>query len=114
MSDDQFVKGNINFQLDNQNKLSSFQESFLKFSLSAGNFNFLDKDLADKTIIQGEIIFEGLKEEIILEKLNLKTELLELNTTGILKDILTSDYEVSLDLSDIDISEEEVLFFLEI
>ena len=108
MSDDQFVKGNINFQLDNQNKLSSFQESFLKFSLSAGNFNFLDKDLADKTIIQGEIIFEGLKEEIILEKLNLKTELLELNTSGILKNILTSDYEVSLDLSDIDISEEEV------
>ena len=108
MSDDQFVKGNINFQLDNQNKLNSFQESFLEFSLSAGNFNFLDKDLADKTIIQGEIIFEGLKEEIILEKLNLKTELLELKTTGILKDILTSDYEVSLDLSDIDISEEEV------
>ena len=108
MSDDQFVKGNINFQLDNQNKLSNFQESFLKFSLSAGNFNFLDKDLADKTIIQGEIIFEGLKEEIILEKLNLKTELLELNTSGILKNILTSDYEVSLDLSDIDISEEEV------
>ena len=108
MSDDQFVKGNINFQLDNQNKLNSFQESFLEFSLSASNFNFLDKDLADKTIIQGEIIFEGLKEEIILEKLNLKTELLELNTTGILKDILTSDYEVSLNLSDIDISEEEV------
>ena len=44
----------------------------------------------------------------IIKKLNLKTELLELNTTGILKDILTSDYEVSLDLSDIDISEEEV------
>ena len=108
VSGDQFVKGNINFQLDNQNKLNSFQESFLEFSLSASNFNFLDKDLADKTIIQGEIIFEGLKEEIILEKLNLKTELLELNTTGILKDILTSDYEVSLDLSDIDISEEEV------
>jgi hypothetical protein len=108
VSDDQFVKGNINFQLDNQNRLNSFQESFLEFSLSAGNFNFLDKDLADKTIIQGEIIFEGLKEEIILEKLNLKTELLELNTTGVLKDILTSDYEVSLDLSDIDISEEEV------
>ena len=40
--------------------------------------------------------------------MNLKTELLELNTSGILKDILTSDYEVSLDLSDIDISEEEV------
>ena len=40
--------------------------------------------------------------------MNLKTELLELNTTGILKDIFTSDYEVSLDLSDIDISEEEV------
>ncbi len=108
MSDDQFVKGNINFQLDTQNKLNSFQESFLEFSLSAGNFNFLDKDLADKTIIQGDIIFEGLKEEIILKKLNLKTELLELNTTGILKDILTSDYEVSLDLSDINISEEEV------
>ena len=108
MSDDQFVKGNINFQLDNQNKLYSFQESFLEFSLCSGNFNFLDKDLADKTIIQGDIIFEGLKEEIILEKLNLKTELLELNTTGILKDILTSDYEVSLDLSDINISEEEV------
>ena len=108
MSDDQFVKGNINFQLDNQNKLNSFQESFLEFSLCSGNFNFLDKDLADKTIIQGDIIFEGLKEEIILEKLNLKTELLELNTTGILKDILTSDYEVSLDLSDINISEEEV------
>ena len=108
MSDDQFVKGNINFQLDNQNKLNSFQESFLEYSLSASNFNFLDKDLADKTIIQGEIIFEGLKEEIVLEKLNLKTELLELSTTGILKDILTSDYEVSLDLSDIDISEEEV------
>jgi hypothetical protein len=108
VSDDQFVKGNINFQLDNQNKLYSFQESFLEFSLCSGNFNFLDKDLADKTIIQGDIIFEGLKEEIILEKLNLKTELLELNTTGILKDILTSDYEVSLDLSDINISEEEV------
>ncbi|MFL2631254.1 MAG: translocation/assembly module TamB domain-containing protein [Candidatus Marisimplicoccus sp.] len=108
MSDDQFVKGNINFQLDNQNKLYSFQESFLEFSLCSGNFNFLDKDLADKTIIQGDIIFEGLKEEIIFEKLNLKTELLELNTTGILKDILTSDYEVSLDLSDINISEEEV------
>jgi len=108
VSDDQFVKGNINFQLDNQNKLNSFQESFLEYSLSASNFNFLDKDLADKTIIQGEIIFEGLKEEIILEKLNLKTELLELNTSGILKNILTSDYEVSLDLSDIDISEEEV------
>ena len=108
MSDDQFVKGNINFQLDNQNKLYSFQESFLEFSLCSGNFNFLDKDLADKTIIQGDIIFEGLKEEIILEKLNLKTELLELNTTGILNDILTSDYEVSLDLSDINISEEEV------
>jgi hypothetical protein len=108
VSDDQFVKGNINFQLDTQNKLNSFQESFLEFSLSAGNFNFLDKDLADKTIIQGDIIFEGLKEEIILEKLNLKTELLELNTTGILKDILTSDYKVSLDLSDINISEEEV------
>ena len=108
VSDDQFVKGNINFQLDNQNKLNSFQESFLEYSLSASNFNFLDKDLADKTIIQGEIIFEGLKEEIILEKLNLKTELLKLSTTGILKDILTSDYEVSLNLSDIDISEEEV------
>jgi len=108
VSDDQFVKGNINFQLDTQNKLNSFQESFLEFSLRAGNFNFLDKDLADKTIIQGDIIFEGLKEEIILKKLNLKTELLELNTTGILKDILTSDYEVSLVLSDINISEEEV------
>jgi len=108
VSDNQFVKGNINFQLDNQNNLNSFQESFLEFSLSASNFNFLDKDLADKTIIQGEIIFEGLKEEIILEKLNLKTELLKLNTSGILKDILTSDYEVSLDLSDIDINEEEV------
>ena len=108
VSDDQFVKGNINFLLDNRNKLNSFQESFLEFSLSASNFNFLDKDLADKAIIQGDIIFEGLKEEIILEKLNLKTELLELNTSGILKDILTSDYEVSLDLSDIDINEEEV------
>ena len=40
--------------------------------------------------------------------MNLKTELLKLNTSGILKDILTSDYEVSLDLSDIDINEEEV------
>ena len=43
-----------------------------------------------------------------MKKLNLKTELLELKSSGILKDILTSDYEVSLDLSDIDISEEEV------
>jgi hypothetical protein len=108
VSDDQFVKGNINFQLDNQNKLNNFQESFLEFTLSAGNFNFLDKDLADNAIIQGEIIFEGLKEEIILEKLNLKTELLELKSNGILKDVFTNDYEVSLDLSDIDISEEEV------
>ena len=72
VSDDQFVKGNINFQLDNQNKLNNFQESFLEFSLNAGNFNFLDKDLADKTIIQGEIIFEGLKEEIVLEKIEFK------------------------------------------
>ena len=108
VSDDQFVKGNINFQLDNQNKLNNFQESFLEFSLNAGNFKFLDIDFLDKTIIQGVIIFEGLKEEIILEKLNLKTELLELKSNGILKDILTNDYEVSIDLSDIDISEEEV------
>ncbi len=108
VSDDQFVKGNINFQLDNQKKLNNFQESFLEFTLSAGNFNFFDKDLVDKTIIQGEIIFEGLKEEIILEKLNLKTELLEFKSSGILKDILTNDYEVSVDLFDIDISEEEV------
>ena len=108
VSDDQFVKGNINFQLDNQNKLNNFQKSFLEFSLNAGNFKFLDNDFLDKTIIQGEIIFEGLKEEIILEKLNLKTELLELKSSGILKDILTNDYEVSIDLSDIDISEEEV------
>ena len=55
-----------------------------------------------------QIIFEGLKEEIILQKLNLNTELLELKSSGILKDILTNDYEVSIDLSDIDISEEEV------
>ena len=108
VSDDQFVKGDINFQLDNQNKLNNFQKSFLEFSLNAGNFNFIDKDKFDKTVIQGEIIFEGLKEEIILEKLNLKTELLELKSSGILKDILTNDYEVSIDLSDIDISEEEV------
>ncbi len=109
VSDDQFVKGDINFQLDNQNKLNNFQKSFLEFSLNAGNFNFIDKDIFDKTVIQGEIIFEGLKEEIILEKLNLKTELLELKSSGILKDILTNDYEVSIDLSDIDISEEEVI-----
>ena len=109
VSDDQFIKGDINFQLDNQNKLNNFQKSFLEFSLNAGNFNFIDKDIFDKTVIQGEIIFEGLKEEIILEKLNLKTELLELKSSGILKDILTNDYEVSIDLSDIDISEEEVI-----
>ena len=108
VSDDQFVKGNINFQLDNQNKLKNFQESFLEFSLNTGNFKFLDKKLLDKTIINGEIIFEGLKEEIILEKLNLKTELLELKSSGILKDILTNDYKVLIDLYDIDISEEEV------
>ena len=108
VSDDQFVKGNINFQLDNQKKLNNFQESFLEFTLSASDFNFFDKDLVDKTIIQGEIIFEGLKEAIILEKLNLKTELLEFKSSGILKDILTNDYEVSVDLFDIDISEEEV------
>ena len=40
--------------------------------------------------------------------MNLKTELLELKSSGILKDILTNDYDVSIDLSDIDISEEEV------
>ena len=108
VSDDQFVKGNINFQLDNQNKLNNFQKSFLEFSLNAGNFNFIDQDIVDKTIIHGEIIFEGLKEEIILEKLNLKTELLEFKSSGILKDLLTNDYEVSLDLFDIDISEEKV------
>ena len=68
----------------------------------------MDKKLLDKTIINGEIIFEGLKEEIILEKLNLKTELLELKSSGILKDILTNDYKVLIDLYDIDISEEEV------
>ena len=28
VSDDQFIKGNINFQLDNQNKLNSFQNLF--------------------------------------------------------------------------------------
>ena len=49
------------------------------------------------------------KEEIIVEKLNLKTELLELKSNGYLKDILTNDYELSLDLFDIDISEEEVI-----
>jgi len=108
VSDDQFVKGNINFQLDNQNKLNNFQKSFLEFSLNTGNFNFIDQDIVDKTIIHGEIIFEGLKEEIILEKLNLKTELLEFKSSGILKDLLTNDYEVSLDLFDIDISEEKV------
>ena len=108
VSDDQFVRGNINFQLDNQNSLNNFQESFLEFSLNAGNFKFLDIDLVDKTNIQGEIVFEGLKEEIILEKLNLNTELLELKSSGILKDILTNDYEVSIDLFDVDISEEEV------
>ena len=54
------------------------------------------------------IVFEGLKEEIVLEKLNLNTELLELKSSGILKDILTNDYEVSIDLFDVDISEEEV------
>ena len=109
ISADQFVKGNINFELDSQNKLNNFQESFLEFSLNAGNFKFIDNDLVDKTIIQGEIIFEGLKEEIIVEKLNLKTELLELKSSGYLKDILTNDYELSLDLFDIDISEEEVI-----
>ena len=108
VSDDQFVRGDINFQLDNQNNLNNFQESFLEFSLNAGNFKFLDIDLADKTNIQGVIVFEGLKEEIVLEKLNLNTELLELKSSGILKDILTNDYEVSIDLFDVDISEEEV------
>ena len=108
ISDDQFVRGNINFQLDNQNNLNNFQESSLEFSLNAGNFKFLDIDLVDKTNIQGEIVFEGLKEEIVLEKLNLNTELLELKSSGILKDILTNDYEVSIDLFDVDISEEEV------
>ncbi len=108
VSDDQFVKGNIIFELDNQNNLNNFQESFLEFSLNASNFKFLDIDLLDKTNIQGEIIFEGLKEEIILEKLNLKTELLELKSSGILNDILTNDYEVSIDLFDVDVSEEEV------
>ena len=108
VSDDQFVRGDINFQLDNQNNLNNFQESFLEFSLNAGNFKFLDIDLADKTNIQGVIVFEGLKEEIVLEKLNLNTELLELKSSGILKDILTDDYEVSIDLFDVDISEEEV------
>ena len=44
----------------------------------------------------------------VLEKLNLNTELLELKSSGILKDILTDDYEVSIDLFDVDISEEEV------
>ena len=108
VSDDQFVKGDINFQLDNQNNLNNFQESFLEFSLNPGNFKFLDIDLLDKTNIQGVIVFEGLKEEIVLEKLNLNTELLELKSSGILKDILTNDYEVSIDLFDVDISEEEV------
>ena len=108
VSDDQFVRGDINFQLDNQNNLNNFQESFLEFSLNPGNFKFLDIDLLDKTNIQGVIVFEGLKEEIVLEKLNLNTELLELKSSGILKDILTNDYEVSIDLFDVDISEEEV------
>ena len=108
VSDDQFVRGSLNFQLDNQNKLNNFQKSSLEFSINAGNFNFIDQNIEDKTIIQGEIIFEGLKEEIILEKLNLKTELLELKSSGILKDILTNDYKVLIDLYDIDISEEEV------
>ena len=108
VSDDQFVRGSINFQLDNQNKLNNFQKSSLEFSINAGNFNFIDQNIEDKTIIQGEIIFEGLKEEIILEKLNLKTELLELKSSGVFKDILTNDYEVSIDLFDIDISEEEL------
>ena len=108
VSDDQFLKGNISFQLDNQNKLNNFQKSFLEFSLNAGNFKFLDNYLVDKTFVQGELIFEGLKDDIIFEKLNLKTELLELKSSGHLKDILTNEYEVSLDLFDIDISEEEV------
>ncbi len=108
VSDDQFVRGSLNFQLDNQNKLNNFQKSSLEFSINAGNFNFIDQNIEDKTIIQGEIIFEGLKEEIILEKLNLKTELLELKSSGVFKDILTNDYEVSIDLFDIDISEEEL------
>ena len=58
VSDDQFLKGDINFQLDNQNNINNFQESFLEFSLNAGNFKFLDNYLVDKTFVQGELIFE--------------------------------------------------------
>ena len=108
VSADQFIKGNINFQLDDQNKLSNFEESNIEFSLNANNFKFLDKSILDKPIIQGEIIFKGLKENIILEKLNLKTEILEFKSSGYLRDILTNDYEISIDLYDIDINEEDV------
>ena len=74
---------------------------------ASGHLDAFNDPLIDNKDSKKRYRADVLIEEHI-EKLNLKTELLELNTTGILKDILTNDYEVSLDLSDIDISEEEV------
>ena len=109
ISGDQYIIGNINFELDSQNLLNNFQESYVKFNLNTDNFKFLDKNLDYKINIEGEIRFEGLKEDIILEEFNLKTQFVEFKSNGHIKDLLSNNYEVSVDFSDINIFQEQVI-----
>ena len=107
-SGDQFIKGDIKFELDSKNQINSFQESFFEFYLESNNFKKLEQFFGKESIIAGEVLFSGLKDDITVEKFNFKTDLIEFKSKVYLQGSLSNDFNVSIDLFDINIDEESL------
>ena len=107
-SGDQFIKGDIKFELDSKNQINSFQESFFEFYLESNNFKKLEQFFGKESILAGEVLFSGLKDDITVEKFNFKTDLIEFKSKVYLQGSLSNDFNVSIDLFDINIDEESL------
>ena len=106
--EDQFINGDISFELDTKYQLNRFKESFFEFYLESDNFQFLEQFFNEKTAIRGDIFFKGLKDDITFEKFDLKTELFEFKSKGSLKGDISNDFDMNIDLVDIIINDKKL------
>ena len=106
--EDQFINGDISFELDTEYQLKRFKESFFEFYLESDNFQFLEQFFNEKTAIRGDIFFKGLKDDITFEKFDLKTELFEFKSKGSLKGDISNDFDMKIDLVDIIINDKKL------
>ena len=107
--EDQFINGDISFELDSKYQLNRFKESFFEFYLESDNFQFLEQFFNENTAIRGDIFFKGLKDDITFEKFDLKTELFEFKSKGSLKGDMSNEFDMKIDLVDITINDKKLL-----